>query len=62
MNTALTPVIWPEKRPTLPLLNTALPGWKQLPAERQRELVLSLAAMVVKQLATDQLPQEVGDD
>lgn len=62
MNTIPPPAIRPEKNTVLPLLNTVLPGWEQLPPERQRELVMSLAAMVVKQLDTVQLPQEVGND
>ncbi len=55
MNTIPPPAIRLEKITVLPTLNTVLPGWEQLPAERQRELVMSLAAMVVKRLATAQL-------
>jgi hypothetical protein len=62
MNTPPAPVIRPEKSIALSPLNTSLPGWEQLAAERQRELVMSLAAMVVKQLATAQLRQEVKDE
>jgi hypothetical protein len=62
MNPVPPSIIQPEQSPARPALNTALPSWIQLPAERQRELVLSLAAMLVKQLATVRLPQEVDDD
>ena len=62
MNPVPPLIIQPEQSPTLPALNTSLPGWEQLPAERQRELVLSLAAMVVKQLTHFQACQEVKDD
>jgi hypothetical protein len=61
MTTIPGPAIQPEKTALSPL-NTILPGWEQLPAERQRELVMSLAAMVVKRLDTAQLPQAVSDD
>jgi hypothetical protein len=62
MKTIPTPAIRPEKSTVLPRLKAVLPGWEQLTPERQRELVMSLAAMVVKQLDTVQLPQEVGND
>jgi hypothetical protein len=62
MNPVPPSIIQPEQSPARPALNTALPSWTQLPAERQRELVMSLAAMLVKRLATSQLDQEVKDD
>ena len=62
MKTIPPPNIQREQSPILPCLNTVLPGWEQLPLERQRELVLSLAAMLVKRLAAAPTQPEVDDD
>jgi hypothetical protein len=62
MNPVPLPVTQSEQGPAWPVLKTSLPGWTQLPAERQHELVLSLAALLVKHLSTVQLSEEVADD
>ena len=62
MDTIPPPATRPERNSVLAASKTVLPGWEELPSERQRELVLSLAAMVVKRLTTIQHPQEMSDD
>ncbi len=40
-----------------------LPQWKQLPPERQRELVMLLATLLLKRLPSQELTrEEVSDD
>lgn len=47
----------PSPAPDDPPLN--LPRWEQLPAARQRELVLTLAGLLVKRLPRPLPPPEV---
>lgn len=50
MNRASVLAIRPEK-PSLQLTpSDPLPRWEHLPPERQRELVMTLAAMLIKRL------------
>ena len=50
----MTPQTQPTARPESPAPpcppRLSLPGWEQLPAERQRDLVLTLAAILLKRL------------
>ena len=50
MEPSIRPTLCPERLETPGQTLPTLPRWEQLPTERQRELVRTLAALVVKRL------------
>ncbi len=59
MDTPL-PIVLPSTRPTPDAPPPPLPRWEQLPVARQRELILTLASLLVKRLPSQEpTPPEV---
>ncbi len=57
------PSVRPESPTAPPVSRLSLPSWNQLPAERQRDLVLTLAAILIKRLPRPRLtPPEAPHD
>ena len=44
------------------IAHETLPQWEHLPAEHQRELILTMPAMLTRQLPAHLWPQGVGDE
>jgi hypothetical protein len=44
------------------IAHETLPQWEHLSAKHRRELILTLAAMVIRQLPAHLWPQGVGDE
>ena len=61
MNRPLDPAIQPKSPTCKQEMVTPSPGWKQFPAEHQRELVTMLAMMLIKRLPKPHgVPKEVN--
>ena len=58
-----TPLTKRSGRPQVQIVQSdPYPRWEQLPLERQRELVLLLASLLLRRLAGQGLSKEVGSD